>query len=140
MGKVINHATFASLRRGGLLKPIICCGGFGDTERGAKSINIELAKELEALSPKQRTMRLEASLNRVLDALPENPVIKDFDVMFNPAYKVDVLNMLIAACRRKPFSVIWPGRYENGKLFYAEEGYADYKVFDISKYDVTCVI
>ena len=140
MGKIINRVSFACAQRSGLLKPVIYCGGFADTGQEAKSINIELAKELEELRPKRRTMQLEACFNRVLDGLPDNVVIKDVDVIFNPAYKVDVLKMLVAACKRKPFSVIWPGRYEDGKLFYAEEGYPDYKVFDINNYDVTCVI
>ena len=60
-------------------------------------------------------------------------------VMFNPEYKVDVLKILIAARKRKRYSVIWPGRLEDGKLIYAEEGYPDYKVFNIADYDITCV-
>lgn len=140
MGKIINRASFQTAQRSGLLKPIIYCGGFADAGNEAKPINIELAKELEALRPKRRTMQLEACFNHVLDSLPDNAVIKDFDVMFNPAYKVDVLKILVTSCKRKPFSVIWLGRYENGKLFYAEEGYPDYKVFDVNNYDITCVV
>ncbi|MCM1091478.1 MAG: BREX-3 system P-loop-containing protein BrxF [Butyrivibrio sp.] len=140
MGKVINRVSFATAQRSGLLKPVIYCVDFANLEGEIKSINIELAKELETLRPKRRTMQLEARFNRVLDRLPDNVVIRDFDVMFNPAYKVDVLKILVASCKRKPFNVIWPGRYEDGKLFYAEEGYPDYKVFDINNYDVTCVI
>lgn len=93
MGKVINRVSFASAQRSGLLKPIIYCGDFADKGQDAESINIELAKELEALRPKRRTMQLEACFNRVLDGLPDNVVIKDFDVIFNPAYKVDVLKI-----------------------------------------------
>lgn len=140
MGKVLNRASFQAAQRSGLLKPIIYCGGSADAENEAKPINMALAKELEALRPKRRTIQLETCFNHVLDSLPDNAVIKDFDVMFNPAYKVDVLKILVASCKRKPFSVIWPGRYEDGKLFYAEEGCPDYKVFDINDYDVTCVI
>lgn len=140
MGIVINRVSFASDQNSSLMKPIIYCGCFADTGQETESINIELAKELEALMPKRRTMQLEACFNRVLDGLPDNVVIKDFDVIFNPAYNVDVLKMLVVACKRKPFSVIWPGKYEDGKLFYAEEGYPDYKVFNIKNYDVTCVI
>ena len=116
MGKVINRVSFASAQRSGLLKPIIYCGDFADTGQDAESINIELAKELEALRPKRRTMQLEVCFNRVLDGLPDNVVIKDFDVIFNPAYKVDVLKMLVAACKRKPFSVIWPGKLRMGNV------------------------
>ena len=45
-----------------------------------------------------------------------------------------------AVCKKKPFRVIWPGRYEDGKLYYAEEGYRDYKTYDVANYDVTVII
>lgn len=83
---------------------------------------------------------MEQIFNSVLDKYPDGVVIKDIEVMFNPEYKVDVLRILTEARKRKPYSVIWPGRYENGKLIFSEEGYSDYKVFDIENYDVTCVI
>ena len=60
--------------------------------------------------------------------------------MFNPYYKVDVLKIMVDACKRKPFSIVWPGKYEDGKLFYAEEGYPDFKVFRVEEYDVTCIV
>lgn len=140
MGKIISRISFVDTQHNGLMKPIIYCRDLTEPDMEVRSINIELAKELETLRPKRRTMQLEACFNRVLDGLPDNVVIKDFDVMFNPAYKVDVLKILVTACKRKPFSVIWLGHYEDGKLFYAEEGYPDYKVFNINNYDVTCVI
>ena len=31
-------------------------------------------------------------------------------------------------------------RDKNGKLIYAEEGFADYKVYEVKNYDITCVI
>ena len=88
MGKVISRVSFADAQRNGLMKPVIYCGDFAKGE--VKSINLELAKELETLRPNRRTMQLEACFNRVLDSLPDNVVIKDFDVMFNPAYKVRI--------------------------------------------------
>ena len=85
-------------------------------------------------------MKLEQIFNSVLDRYPDGVTIKDIDVLFNPDYKVDVLKILIAARKRKRYCVIWPGRFEDGKLIYAEEGYPDYKVYEIANYDITCVI
>ena len=53
-----------------------------------------------------------------VDTLPDGVVIKDIDVLFNPDYQVDVLKILMAARKRKRYSVIWPGRCEDGKLIY----------------------
>lgn len=39
-------------------------------------------------------MRLASCFQSVLAQYPDNVVIKDIDVMFNPAYQVDVLKLL----------------------------------------------
>ena len=104
-----------------------------------QSVSKELADELLACKPNRRSMKLEQIFNKVLDRYPDGVTIKDIDVMFNPEYQVDVLKILIEARKRKKYSVIWPGRFEDGKLIYAEEGYPDYKVYEIANYDITCV-
>ena len=64
----------------------------------------------------------------------------NFLLQFRPQYKIDVIVTLINACRRKKIAAIWPGIYKNGKLIYAEEGFADYNVYEVKNYDITCVI
>lgn len=108
-------------------------------EREPKSISKELVNELLACPENKRSMKLEQIFCAVLDRYPDGVTIKDIDAMFNPEYQVDVLKILITARKRKKYSVIWPGRFEEGKLIYAEEGYQDYKVYEIANYDVTCV-
>ena len=108
-------------------------------EREPKSISKELVTELLACPENKRSMKLEQIFCGVLDRYPDGVTIKDIDAMFNPEYQVDVLKILIAARKRKKYSVIWPGRFEDGKLIYAEEGYPDYKVYEIANYDITCV-
>lgn len=105
-----------------------------------KSVSKPLAEALLACKPNRRSMKQEQIFNNVLDTLPDGVVIKDIDVLFNPDYKVDVLKILIASRKRKRYSVIWPGRCEDGKLIYSEEGFPDYKTYNIENYDITCVI
>lgn len=104
-----------------------------------KSVSKELADGLLACRSNRRSMKLEQIFNTVLDRYPDDVTIKDIDVMFNPEYKVDVLKILVAARKRKRYSVVWPGRFEDGKLVYGEEGYPDYKVYKIEDYDITFV-
>ena len=104
-----------------------------------QSISKEMADALLACSENRRSMKLEQIFNSVLDKYPDGVTIKDIDVMFNPNYRVDVLKILIAAKKRKPYSVIWPGRLIEGKLVYGEEGYLDYKAYTIADYDIICV-
>ena len=104
-----------------------------------KSVSKELADGLLACRSNRRSMKLEQIFNTVLDRYPDDVTIKDIDVMFNPEYEVDVLKILVAARKRKRSSVVWPGRFEDGKLVYGEEGYLDYKVYKIEDYDITFV-
>ena len=141
MGIVIDAFRFNRLDKTGMAKPIVYCNPEEDLIDKSVPINIPLAKELQKQgTAMMRTMRMEQNLTSVLNTLPDNSVIRDFDVMFNPEYQMDIIKAFINVYRKKSFSVIWPGRYEEGKLYYAEESYKDYKVFEISNYDITVVI
>ena len=85
--------------------------------------------------PNRRAMRMEQCFQLVLGMLPDNVIIKGFDVMFNPDYEVDVLQIMCSAAKAKSLRVLWPGKYEDGQLMFTEEGYRYYKVFDMRKYD-----
>lgn len=139
MGKIISARDFSDCNAYGLLRPVIYCCPCNAADV-AVPINLPLAEKLSKCRPDRRTMRLEKFFNEILAGLPNNAIIKDFDVMFNPKYKVDVLRIMIAACKNKPFSVLWSGRFEDGKLFYAEDGCADFKAFRVEDYDVTCIV
>ena len=121
-------------------RPIVYVHGSEMQIASAVSVNKPLAEELLRIKPDHRTIQLEKSFLRVLNSLPELPTISGMDVMFNPAYEVDVMKVLISAYKQKPFSLLWPGRYENGKLIYSAEEYPDYAVFEVSDYDIVCVI
>ena len=103
-------------------------------------VNKALAAELIKCKPMRRTMQLEKCFVKVLESLPDQPIIKDIDVLFNPAYKVDVMKLLSSAYKQKQFSLVWPGSYADGKLTYSEEGYPDYRVYEINDYDIMYVI
>ena len=137
MGSIISQ------KESKLLQPsyrLLIYSKAGLEQTDAVSINKPLAEKLIKLKPSRRTMQLEKCFNEIISSLPEGAVIKDFDVMFNPDYKVDVMKILIAANKQKPISVIWPGRYSDGKLLYSEESLPDYKVYEISAYDIYCVV
>lgn len=140
MGTIIPAQKFSKDNVSGLLKPIIYCCPFEGITDTAVSMNLLLAEKLSNCRPGRRTMRIDNFFNQILSQYPDGVVIKEFDVMFNPEYKVDVLKIMVDACKRKPFSIIWPGKCEDGKLFYAEDGYPDFKSFSVENYDVTCII
>lgn len=140
MGFIIEANKGEILTQSGFYEPIIYLKESFKNCDNAISVNVMLATELKKYNLKERSFRARSCLDKVLGDLPDEIVIKDFDVLFNPQYKIDVIATLINACRRKKFAAIWPGIYKNGKLIYAEEGFADYKVYEVKNYDITCVI
>lgn len=114
MGKVLQARSMPSSGYAGLMRPIIYCTVDASSEAAAVSINLELAKKLAGIRPLRRTMRLESCFAEVLNSLPDGVVIKDFDVMFNPDYKVDVLKIMTAVCKNKPFMKTSPYDFEIG--------------------------
>ena len=137
MGTVIDMEQ-ASDKESMISRLLVYFNGIKDMTE-PKSVGKEIADELLLCKPNRRSMKLQQIFNSVLDKYPDGVTIKDIDVMFNPEYQVDVLKILIEARKRKRFSIIWPGKYEDGKLIYAEEGFPDYKVYKIDDYDITYV-
>ena len=140
MAVILKAVNLSAAKKAGLPQPIIFCQSDPSITDSAVSLNVAMAEKLTAVKPNRRTMRLEQCFRQVLDNFPDNPVIRDFDVLFNPDYEVDILQIMASVGKNRSFQVVWPGRYEDGRLIYAEEVYRDYKVFDLDKYDVTCVI
>ena len=122
------------------MKPIIFCDPDEELEKNAVVLNVSIAEKLINAKPSRRSFRLPSIIDSIIAELTENSTIKDFDVLFNPDYQIDVLQLLIAACRKNEFAILWPGTYSDGKLMYAETGYSDFKIYDLDKYDVTCIV
>lgn len=139
MGSAIAVRRFLRRRQASYTRPLVyCCEVDGITDN-AVSVSVSLAKRLAVISLGMRSLRVEQCLIDVLRDLPDGVVIRDIDVLFNPAYKIDVLSVLLSAYRKHHFDLIWPGQYVDGELVYAEEGYPDYRSFDIDRYDLTCI-
>lgn len=138
MGTLVEYRKLPDKRT--VYRLLIYSKAISEIASQATAVNKPIAAELVDLKPSRRTMQLEKCFMKVLDTLPDQPVIKDIDVLFNPAYKVDVMKMLSSAYKQKKFSLVWPGRYSDGKLIYSEEGYPDYRVYEIKDYDIMYVI
>ena len=140
MGYSITTEQWESLAEDCILKPVIFVQKNCPISKQAISMNVPIAKKLIQYDKADITTHIADCILQLVQALPKNSVIKDFDVLFNPDYAVDVLQVLILACKQCEFRVIWPGTYNDGKLVYAEANSADYKVYRIDDYDITCVI
>ena len=138
MGEILQYHHLPE--RNSLYRLLIYSKAISEIASKAIAVNKPIAAELVDLKPSRRTMQLEKCFVKVLESLPEQPIIKDIDVLFNPAYKVDVMKLLSSTYKQKQFSLVWPGTFSDGKLTYSEEGYPDYRVYEINDYDIMYVI
>ena len=106
----------------------------------AISFNKPFSEELIHVPFEKRSLQVEKCLSCVLGQYEPYTIFRDFDVLFNPDYKIDVLSVLVNAYKINKYSLVWSGKFLDGKLIYSEEGYKDYKVFSVSQYDIICVI
>ena len=140
MGYCLTTSQWECIPEKDLLKPVIFVQKNCPLKKQAVSLNLLLARELIVFNESDRTTNMLDCLLKVIQKYPTGSIIKDFDVLFNPAYAIDVLQILVLCCKQHNFKLIWPGRYENGKLIYADESSLDYKTYKIENYDITCVI
>ncbi|MDO5787059.1 MAG: BREX-3 system P-loop-containing protein BrxF [Phascolarctobacterium sp.] len=140
MGYCITTSQCECISEKDLLKPVIFVQKNCPIKDKAVPLNVLLAKKLIAIDEEDRSTNMADCVLKIIQGLPVGSVIKDFDVLFNPAYAIDVLQILVLCCKQHNFQVIWPGRYDNGKLIYADVDSLDYKTYRIENYDITCVV
>lgn len=104
------------------------------------SINGILSKELMNSKDEKNSFAVEKAFNTILNRLEGPLLIKDFQILFNPEYEIDILKLFIMASRNKRIFILWCGEYKEGKLQFAEPGFSDYKSYKISDCEISCVI
>ena len=103
------------------------------------SLNLILAQNLLKFKADERT---EMVHQEALDLLTQNVtplLLKDFEMLFDPRYKIDTVKLITEVARRRKIIAIWPGTLNEGDLVYANADASDYQVFSIKNYDIICV-
>ena len=91
MGRIIQYRLLQSKNQVGLMRPIVYCDEKYCEDLLQVSLNEKLANLLIKIKPEKRTLRIERCFQDAIANIPENSCIRDFDVLFNPAYKIDVV-------------------------------------------------
>lgn len=65
----------------------------------------------------------------LMDDISGSTLLRDIDVLFSPALKLDVLSQLRRMVRNRSLVVLWPGRIHAGRLSYSSPGRSDFVDF-----------
>ena len=146
MGTVINRKTLVPNEILRLPSPVILCSPWQlyETiieESGFQtiSLNLPLARVLFGKSEKEIIANI---TDIVLGLLSEHQHIclSDYEMLFDPRYKLDNLKLFCEIARYNKLFVKWSGSFMNDFLTYAEPGYIDFAKYKVSDYEITCVV
>ena len=145
MGSTFKLSSLSQNRIEKLLSPVVFCTNGDKILPYTKvyevlSINAMLSNRLIDVEQDKRTFCVLDEFNSIIEESGEPLLIRDFEILFNPDYEIDVLKMFVLANRKKKITVLWCGTYEDGKLIFAEPDYRDYKSYSVKDYDISCII
>lgn len=133
MGRIIQYRLLQSENQTGLMRPVVYCDEKYCESLQQVSLNEKMAALLIKIKPERRTMRIERCFQEVLTNIPENSCIRDFDVLFNPAYKIDKLISTL-----KEFDVLRcekPGKYHINRMTVNNEQVSAFMAYAVMNID-----
>lgn len=146
MGEIVSARKITAKDLFKLIPPIILCSSRPDfegaiLENGYKpiSLNRQLASSLVGLDIKDIRLNL---TDRIREILPKNDSVylTDYEMLFDPRYELDILRLFIEISRKNKLIIKWCGKATEKILSYAEPGYADYRQYKVSDYNIVIVI
>ena len=103
------------------------------------SLNLILAQNLLKFNADERTEMVHQEALNLLTQSVTPLLLKDFEMLFDPRYNIDVLRLITEVSRKRKIIAIWPGVLDKDNLVYADAESPDYHVFNINHYDIICV-
>lgn len=104
------------------------------------SLNLLLAERLTPIPPRQRPLRIMDELKNILYKNSTPLLLDRYEMLFSPAWKLNVLKIFADIARIRPIYVSWPGQCKNGYLTYAGPDDPEYRNYRITDYDVIVVL
>ena len=103
------------------------------------SLNIMLAQIIIKFNIDDRLEMVHQEAISILTQSTAPIILKDFEMLFDPRYNIDVLRLITEVSRKRKIIAIWPGVLDKDNLVYADAESPDYQVFNINHYDIICV-
>jgi hypothetical protein len=127
-------------------RSVVLCAAWAVLEEELKrsgympiSLNLPLARKLVERDEKGRAdFVTEDALSLLGNA--DKVFLQDFEILFDPRYRLDVIRTFGTIARSRKLVVKWCGNFDWDTLVYGAPEYPDYKRYPIVNYDVTCVI
>ena len=126
--------------------PMILCSAYSrdlckffDARYVTVSLNVKLSSALMKYQPENRYLEVLTELQQILIECGEAILLTDYEMLFDPRYKLDVMKVFCDFSKQMRLAIIWCGRCFEDVLEYSEQQYPDYHRYEIAKYNVICL-
>lgn len=147
LGTLIKSSQFSKKMLENTNIPIVLCSSAPRlkkiiAEAGFKGLSLNKIFA-EALVKKDAAVRPQLAIDeavKIVSSLQAPVLLTDFEMLFDPRYKIDVIKFFYEMSRRVKIVIKWCGTFDGNRLVYATPAHRDYHSYNIQDYDVTCVI
>ena len=94
------------------------------------NLSLVLSEKLIEMPAHQHPLRLQETLQKIIDAVTGLVILDNLALLFNPACKIDPLRLLQQLARNRLILAAWGGAYTSGQLSYAAPGHPEYHCYE----------
>ncbi len=103
------------------------------------NVNILIAERLIKVKDKKNNIDIIDEMNKCFNRYTGNLILSNFQMLFNPDYKIDVLKFFIELSKYRKIIIEWSGYLEDGFLKYSKPEFDDYKKYNVTDCNVICI-
>lgn len=100
----------------------------GNSNIEVVNLNLFLSERLLGASKNTYPILVEELLHERVNDNQKIYLLNYLDILFDPLLKTNPIRLLENLSKRHKIIAVWPGRYKDGKLIYAESGHPEYFV------------
>ncbi|PEK99500.1 BREX-3 system P-loop-containing protein BrxF [Bacillus sp. AFS017336] len=90
------------------------------------NVNLLLSELLLTISKKQYSLFVDEFLRKVFIDKEKIYVLDRINVLFDTSLQTNPVRLMENISKQHQLVVVWPGKYENGELIYAEQSHPEY--------------
>lgn len=92
------------------------------------NLNLLLSQKLMEIPQNRRSRSVATLIGEIVSNSSQEPIpaCSNFELLFLPELQIDFIRLFEELSKRKTIIFIWPGKYEDGVLSYAEPWHPEY--------------
>ncbi len=110
------------------------------TETVAVNIGLLLSEKMFNAKTTGQIISITDVLEEIVSNKRGDLLLVNTDILFSPAYRLDVIKLLLLLSRNRKFYLNWPGEISSTRLVYSEPDRFDFKEYNIKDYVDTYVV